>query len=159
MALMLYTVLVFVAQILAVDVYNYAVSPFKVNGSSGFTYLEKAIPSMLNSRLYWQRYFQPVADVAPVKAGAMGDAGSAAKALSATGANYVIWGDVTITGDNASLDMRVHDKAGKEWREGAKTRVNDLIANLQGVSDSISAEIFGRGGSDVVATAPTASAE
>ena len=52
-ALMLCTMLVFVAQALAADVRSYAVLPFKVNGSSGFTYLEKAIPSMLNSRLYW----------------------------------------------------------------------------------------------------------
>ena len=92
------------------------------------------------------------------KAGAVSDAGSAAKALSATGADYVIWGDVTVMGDNASLDVRVRDKAGKEWRKGAKTRVNDLIASLQGVSDSINAEVFGRGGSGVVAAAPAASA-
>ena len=58
-ALMLCTMLVFVAQALAADVRSYAVLPFKVNGSSGFTYLEKAIPSMLNSRLYWQGHFQP----------------------------------------------------------------------------------------------------
>lgn len=117
-ALMLCTMLVFVAQALAADVRSYAVLPFKVNGSSGFTYLEKAIPSMLNSRLYWQGHFQPVADAALAKAGAVSDAGSAAKALSATGADYVIWGDVTVMGDNASLDVRVRDKAGKEWRKG-----------------------------------------
>ena len=97
-ALMLCTMLVFVAQALAADVRSYAVLPFKVNGSSGFTYLEKAIPSMLNSRLYWQGHFQPVADAALAKAGAVSDAGSAAKALSATGADYVIWGDVTVMG-------------------------------------------------------------
>ena len=45
-ALMLCTMLVFVAQALAADVRSYAVLPFKVNGSSGFTYLENAIPSM-----------------------------------------------------------------------------------------------------------------
>ena len=50
-ALMLCTMLVFVAQALAGDVRSYAVLPFKVSGSSGFTYLEKAIPSVLNSRL------------------------------------------------------------------------------------------------------------
>ena len=39
-ALVLCTMLVFVAQALAADVRSYAVLPFKVNGSSGFTYLE-----------------------------------------------------------------------------------------------------------------------
>ena len=117
-ALMLCTMLVFVAQALAADVRSYAVLPFKVNGSSGFTYLEKAIPSMLNSRLYWQGHFQPVADAALAKAGAVSDAGSAAKALSATGADYVIWGDVTVMGDNASLDVRVTKRA----RNGARAR-------------------------------------
>ena len=51
-AFVLCTMLVFAAQALAADVQSYAVLPFKVNGSSGFTYLEKAIPSMLTSRLY-----------------------------------------------------------------------------------------------------------
>ncbi len=154
-ALVLCTMLVFAAQALAADVRSYAVLPFKVNGSSGFTYLEKAIPSMLNSRLYWQGHVQPVSDAAVAKAGSVGDAAGASKALSATGADYVIWGDVTIMGDDASLDVRVRDKAGKEWRKGAKTRVNDLIATVQGLSDSINAEVFGRGGSGgAVAAAP-----
>lgn len=157
-ALVLCTMLVFVAQALAADVRSYAVLPFKVNGSSGFTYLEKAIPSMLNSRLYWQGHVQPVSDAALAKAGRVSDSGSAAKALAATGADYLIWGDVTVMGDDASLDVRVLDKAGKEWRKGTKTRVNDLISSLQNVSDNLNAEVFGRGSSRPAATAAAASA-
>lgn len=156
-AFVLCTMLVFAAQALADDVRSYAVLPFNVNGSSGFTYLEKAIPSMLNSRLYWQGHFQPVADAAVAKAGRVSNAAGAAKAQAATGADYVIWGDVTVMGNDASLDVLVRDKAGKEWRKGLKTPVNDLITALQGVSDSINAEVFGRGGSGAAAS-PVASA-
>ncbi len=157
-AFVLCTMLVFVAQALAADVRSYAVLPFKVNGSSGFTYLEKAIPSMLNSRLYWQGHIQPVSDAALAKAGTVSDAAGAAKALAATGADYVIWGDVTVMGEDASVDVRVRDKAGKEWRKGTKTRVNDLIANLQTVSDGINAEVFGRGTPRASSATPTANA-
>lgn len=158
-AFVLCTMLVFAAQALAADVQSYAVLPFKVNGSSGFTYLEKAIPSMLTSRLYWQGHFQPVSDAALAKAGRVSDAAGAAKALASTGADYVIWGDVTVMGNDASLDVLVRDKAGKEWRKGMQTPVNDLIAALQGVSDSINAEVFGRGGMGrAAASAPVAAA-
>ena len=43
-ALMLCTMLVFVAQALAADVRSYAVLPFKVNGSSGFSLSGKGHP-------------------------------------------------------------------------------------------------------------------
>lgn len=157
-ALTLCIMLIFVVQVLAVDMRSYAVLSFKVDGSSGFTYLERTIPSMLNSRPYWWGHFQPAADAVLTKVGVVSDAGSTAEALSATGADYVIWGDVTIMGDNASLGVRARDKTGKEWRKGTKTRVNDLIVDPQGVSDSINAEVFGRSSSGAVVAAPTASA-
>lgn len=143
-AFLLCTMLVFVAQALADDVRSYAVMPFTVSGSSGFTYLEKSIPSMLSSRLYWQGRFQPVSEAAVAKAGAVGDAAGASKALSATGADYVIWGTVNVSGNDAALDVRVRDAAGKEWRKGSKGKVNDLIPSLQGIAESISSEVFGR---------------
>lgn len=145
-ASVLCTMLVFAAQALAADISSYAVLPFKVNGPSGFTYLEKAIPSMLTSRLYWEDHVQPVSDANIAKAGRVTDSGSAAKALSATGADYVVWGDVTIVEQEASVDVRVQGKNGKTWHKAAKTQVNDLISALQNISTAINAEVFGRGG-------------
>ncbi|MEG1610359.1 MAG: VCBS repeat-containing protein [Bilophila sp.] len=144
---LLCTMLVFTAQALAADISSYVVLPFKVTGASGFTYLEKAIPSMLNSRLYWKDHFQPVSDAKAAEAdriGRSGEAAGVAKAQNAAGADYAVWGNVTVVGDEASLDVRVRDKAGKEWRKGNKTKVNDLISALQGVADSINADLFGR---------------
>ena len=145
-AFVLCTMLVFAAQALAADISSYAVLPFKVNGPSGFTYLEKAIPSMLTSRLYWEDHVQPVSDANIAKAGRVTDSGSAAKALSATGADYVVWGDVTIVEQEASVDVRVQGKNGKTWHKAARTQVNDLISALQNISTAINAEVFGRGG-------------
>ena len=145
-AFVLCTMLVFAAQALAADISSYAVLPFKVNGPSGFTYLEKAIPSMLTSRLYWQDRVQPVSDTSLAKAGTVTNTESASRALSATGADYVIWGDVTIVEQDASLDVRVQGKDGKTWHKASKTKVNDLISALQNIAGSINAEVFGRGG-------------
>lgn len=143
-ALALCTLLLFAAQAMAADVSTYAVLPFKVQGPSGFSYLEKAVPSMLSSRLYWKDHAQPASDTAVAKAGKVSSAADLAKALNATGADYVVWGEVNVVGDNASLDVRVRDKAGKEWHKTTKARVNDLISSLQGVADSINADVFGR---------------
>ncbi len=145
-AFVLCTMLIFAAQALAADISSYAVLPFKVNGPSGFTYLEKAIPSMLTSRLYWQDHVQPVSDAAIAKAGAVTGSESASRALSATGADYVVWGDVTIVEQEASMDVRVQGKNGKTWRKTTKAQINDLISALQNIATSINAEVFGRGG-------------
>lgn len=145
-AFVLCTMLVFAAQALAADIRSYAVLPFKVNGPSGFTYLEKAIPSMLTSRLYWQDHVQPVSDTSLAKAGKVTNAESASRALSATGADYVVWGDATIVEQEASIDVRVQGKDGKTWHKAAKTQVNDLISALQNIANAINAEVFGRGG-------------
>lgn len=145
-AFVLCTMLVFAAQALAADISSYAVLPFKVNGPSGFTYLEKAIPSMLTSRLYWQDHVQPVSDASLAKAGKVTSAERASRAISATGADYVIWGDVTIVEQEASIDVRVQGKNGKTWHKASKTQVNDLISALQNIAGAINAEVFGRGG-------------
>ena len=37
---------------------GYAVAPFQVNAPADYEHLQKAIPQMLSSRLYWQGHFQ-----------------------------------------------------------------------------------------------------
>ena len=143
-ALLLCTMLFFAAQALAADVSSYAVVPFKVNGPSGFAYLEKAIPSMLSSRLHWDGHTQSVSEAALARAGKVGGDSDAARALSATGADYLVWGTVTIVGDEASIDMRLTGKDGKNWQKSSKSRVGELISSLQGLTASLNSEVFGR---------------
>ena len=124
---------------------TYVVSPFSVSGAQGYSYLGQAVPSMLTSRLYLQGSFEPVErqDAAlKEKAPASKDAASAL--ARKFGADYVVWGGITVMGDQASLDVSVLSPDGKVWKEAATSPVNALIGGLQNVADSINIEVFGR---------------
>lgn len=156
-ALALCALLLFATSAPAAEAGSYVILPFKVNGPAGFSYLEKAVPSMLASRLYWKDHAEPVTDAAAAKAGRISSAAGLDKARAAAGAAYAVWGEVNIIGDDAVLDVLVHDQNGKEWRKNVKTRVNTLIASLQDVADSINADLFGRPVAASAATARSAS--
>ena len=135
-------VVVFVAASTAMAAKTFTIAPFQVNGSSSLKYLEKSIPDMFSSRLYWQGNFEPTSKVGTTKVIASTDQASAAQALSVAGADYVIWGTVTIVGENCSIDARVLDKAGKTWPVSRDSTVARLIPDLRQVADSINAEVF-----------------
>ncbi len=151
MASILCTMLLLAVSSSAADIVSYAVLPFKVNGPAGFSYLEKSIPSMLTSRLYWEGHVQPVSDTAIATVTRVTNAGSAANALTATGADYVVWGDVTIVDQEASVDISLQGKNGKTWHRATKTKVNDLIGTLQNIAAGINTDVFGRGGQSAAA--------
>ncbi|MBR5734925.1 MAG: VCBS repeat-containing protein [Desulfovibrionaceae bacterium] len=144
-ALLLCITLLFVTQALAADGGSYAVAPFVVNGPASFSYLEKAVPSMLSSRLYRKGQFEPVPDTAVLGLGKVSNSSSARQALQKTGAGYMVWGDVTVIGQDALINAHVTDKSGKEWNRQSKTQVNNMIASLQGVADGLTTELFGAG--------------
>lgn len=124
---------------------TYVVAPFSVSGAQGYSYLGQAIPSMLTSRLYLQGKFEPVErqdSALKEKAPASKDAASALGRQF--GADYVVWGSVTVMGDQASLDVSALSPNGKVWKESATSPVNALIGGLQNVADSLNIEVFGR---------------
>ncbi len=124
---------------------TYVVAPFTVSGAKGYSYLSQAVPSMLTSRLFLQGQFEPVARQ---DAALKESAPSSTEAASAFGrrfeADYVVWGSVTVMGDQASLDVSALSPDGKVWKESATSAVNALIGGLQTVADSINVEVFGR---------------
>ena len=123
---------------------TYVVLPFQVSGPQGYGYLEKAIPSTLSSRLHWQGQIQPATSKIPTKP--VSSADEAQKAQKAAGADYVVWGTASIVGNDATLDVRVRDKAGKEWHRTAQSPVGGLISAVQQLADGINQEVFGRPG-------------
>lgn len=129
---------------------TFTILPFRVNGPATYAYLGDSLPGMLSSRLFWQGNFEPV----PNSAKAAENEAEAEKARTAAGADYVLWGSVTVIGDNCSLDVRVRDAAGKVWPQSVETTVNQLIPSLKGVSDNINGEIFRR---PLAASQPAAS--
>lgn len=120
---------------------TFMVMPFQIQGPQGYGYLEKAIPSTLAARFFRQDQLQPAAGKAPAKA--PGSAAEAGKAQAAAGADYAVWGTLAIVGDEANLEVRVRDKAGKEWSRSVKTPVGGLIGAVQNAADGVSREVFG----------------
>ncbi len=123
---------------------TFVVLPFAVNGPAGYKYLEQSIPSMFVSRLHWDGHFiETGMDSAAAKKAATTDA-EAEKARAALNADYVVWGSVTVIGEEASLDVRVRDRQGKNWPKSRETKVSQLIPALKGICDNINAEVFAR---------------
>ncbi len=135
---------------------SYAVLPFAVNGPAGYKYLEKAIPEMLSTRLYWKAHYEPIAQDEVNKFGVSTDSASAAKAQTALKADYIIFGSVTVVGEDASLDLKVRDKNGNETPRSREAKVNQLIPVLKTMADTISTENFKRPAQQTAIREPSA---
>ena len=143
-ALWAFTLLFLMMQVSA-QAATYVVAPFSVSGAQGYSYLGQAVPSMLTSRLYLQGKFEPVArQDAALKEKAPTSKDAASSLGRKFNADYVVWGSVTVMGDQASLDVSALSPDGKVWKEAATSPVNALIGGLQSVADSINIEVFGR---------------
>lgn len=137
---------------------TFTVAPFVISGSKTYAYLEKSIPQMFASRLFWQDHFQAAATPGTTKPIPPADADAAEKARAAAGADYIIWGGVTVVGDNCSIDVRVRDKAGKSWPIARESSIQRLIPDLRQVSDAINADVF-QSGRQRTAAAPQQQAQ
>lgn len=123
---------------------TYAVLPFKIHGPDQYKYLEKAVPQMLTSRLYLKDNFESIAQSSVAAQEYPADENAAAAARSALNTDYLVWGDVTVMGSEASLDVRVLDTAGNVAPVGKQTPVLQLIPALKDVSDQINRDVFKR---------------
>lgn len=124
---------------------SYVVAPFSVSGSQGYSYLGQAVPSMLTSRLFLQGSFEPVArQDAALKEKAPASKDAATSMAKKYAADYIVWGNITVMGDQASLDVSALSPNGKMWKKAITSPVNSLIAGLQSVADSVNVEVFGR---------------
>ena len=134
------------SQAVAAEKATFVVMPFSIQGPQGFAYLERSIPQMLTSRLYWKGRVEPVVQDLPAGVKPVTTDAAAEKARVQYGADYVVWGTVTVVGDDCSLDIRVRNKAGKVWPQSRDTKATQLIAAIKVVSDNINREVFGRSG-------------
>lgn len=133
--------MLFAAQALAAA-QSYVVLPFTIVGPQGYGYLEKAIPSTLSARLFWQGKNQAVNAAQGTKAPATEEA--AAKAQKAAGADFAVWGTISIVGNDCTLDVHGRNAAGKTWKKSAQSPVNGLTAAVQRVADGLGKDMFGR---------------
>ncbi|MDL2207416.1 VCBS repeat-containing protein [Desulfovibrio sp. OttesenSCG-928-M16] len=123
---------------------TYIVAPFAIQGPAQYNYLERSLPQMLTSRLYWKDRLEPVRGELAANVKVVASDADADKLRQQYKADYVVWGTVTIVNDNCSVDVRVRDAGGTKWAAARETRAPQLIAAVTGISDSINSEVFGR---------------
>ena len=132
----------------AAQVKTFAVTPFAVHGPEKYGYLSKGIQSMLYTRMTWPNHLQPVDRSKADKAASKppeSDA-QAADMIAAVGCDYLVSGSLTVTGDDASLDIMVVDASGKKWPKTLQTKLSNLIPSLEKAAKAVNAEIFKRPG-------------
>jgi TolB-like protein len=95
-----------------------AIVPFKVNAEKDLSYLKNGIVDMLSSRLYWENKVevinrQAVETAAATVAGTM-DVSKARMLGKKLGADYVLFGSLTVFGNSVSIDAKMVDVTGKK---------------------------------------------
>jgi TolB-like protein len=132
--------------VMADQVKTFAVLPFAINGPEKFAYLSQGVQDMLVSRLTWAGKFQPVDKSAiEQKTKAAPRSESEAKAaMAALKTDYVVFGSMTISGEDASLDVKVMDSKGQVTPKSTQTKLSTLIPTMENVAKEINAQVFKR---------------
>ncbi len=134
------------APALAQEAKTFAVLPFGVHGPQEYQYLSQGIQSMLTTRLTWPENFTPL-DAASVKKAAStlpADAASAEKIRQNLGVDYLVWGTLTVMGQECSLDVNTVDPQGANQPRPMQTKLSQVIPSLETVAADINAQVFGR---------------
>ena len=131
---------------LAAETKTYAVAPFTVHGPEKYQYLSQGAQSMLESRMNWPGHLAPQdkAKTSAALAKAPGSEADAKKALSAVNVDYLAYGSITVSGDQASVDISVIGRDGKKWPKNFTTKLSDLISAMERAAQSLNNEIFKR---------------
>lgn len=125
---------------------RFAVLPFEVHGPDQYAYLGQGIQSMLTSRLKWAGRFEDLDRTLITQAGVAIPASmeQALAALAKLDVDYLIYGSVTILGEQASLDLHLTDREGQDNPQAAQIPLGDLIPALERIAGNINAQVFGR---------------
>ena len=117
---------------------SFVLLPFEVHAPQNYSYLSKAVPSTLMGRLS-----------ATGATGSMGPraAGSAAEARKFIGgADYALWGTVSVMGNDCTIVLNSVDKKGATWSQTAQGPMSGLNATVQRLAGAFSSEVLGVAG-------------
>ena len=114
------------------------VLPFGVNAPQSYNYLAKAVPSTIQARLN-----KPGQLEARSVQGKAGSAAEARKALQAAGAEYAVWGDVNVMGNECTIVVNSVDRSGKTWSKSDQCPMSGLTRTLHGLTAALGSEALG----------------
>jgi TolB-like protein len=128
-----------------------AILPFAMHAQQEMDYLRDGIVDMLATRLYWKDKVTVIEKDAVRKAmadhpGAV-DRGYAEALGKQLGADYVLFGSVTVFGDSMSLDATMESITGKEAPITVYSQTKGMasvIPEINTFAQKINTEIFGR---------------
>ncbi|PKN41621.1 MAG: VCBS repeat-containing protein [Deltaproteobacteria bacterium HGW-Deltaproteobacteria-18] len=146
------------APALAQEAKTFAVLPFGVHGPQEYQYLSQGIQSMLTTRLTWPENLTPL-DAGTVKktvTSLPADSGAAEKIRQALGVDYLVWGSLTVMGQECSLDVNTIDPQGNNLPRPTQTQLSQVIPSLETVAKDINAQVFGKPETAVAKAQPVA---
>ncbi len=143
--------------------YRVAVVPFSINAEKDLTYLKNGIADMLTSRLAWADKVQVLGREQTVSAMNQGTGPLneiQAQMLGATlGADYVLFGSLTIFGNSVSMDAKMVDVSGERQTLSFFNQAEGMgkvIPQINRFATNINAQVFGRQAATPVALAAAA---
>ena len=137
-----------------------AVFPFQINAAEDLGYLREGILDMLASRLAWESKVK-IIEKQRVKDGLSAHQGKVDETIArevggSLGADYVLFGSVTVFGESVSVDAKMLALTTEKPPVTiyAQTKgMDELIPRINEFAQNINSKIFGRG-SPAVASAP-----
>ena len=130
--------------------------PFKINASQDLTYIQEGLSDMLSSRLSWEGRVIVLDRFLARKAfdAAQGEFNnrSAREAGRALNADYVVFGSITMIGQNVSLDAAIISQIGDKPPITVSSQTKDLngvMPQINSFAEKINSEIFQRGSEPV----------
>ena len=129
-----------------------AIGPFKINAERDLAFLQEGIVDMLATRLSWEDKVTVIAQekterVAGSVVGKI-DEKAAREIGTALGADYVLFGSLTIFGESVSIDARMIDVSGARAPVTAFTQsqgMDSVIPEVDAFAQDINMKVFGRG--------------
>ena len=134
------------ASAFAAEAKTFAVAPFTVHGPEKYQYLGQGVQSMLESRMNWPGHLAPMdkAKAGNKLAKAPASESEAKKTAGDLGVDYLAYGSVTVSGEQASVDIMVVGRDGKKWPKSLNTKIVELIPAMERTAQTLNNEIFQR---------------
>jgi TolB-like protein len=138
-----------------------AVFPFQMNAAEDLSFLQEGIQDMLASRLAWEGKVEILEEhvVEQSLAGREGSLNEAAarEIGTALGADYVLFGSLTVFGQSVSIDARMVSLTGDSPPVSVYAHskgMDEVIPRINEFAQSINNRIFGRGHAVAAKSAP-----
>ena len=134
----------FAAPLMAQSGKTYVVIPYTYFGPEAYQHYGKAIRSEMSRQLRMPGEFEPVQgftldgqDPTPPQS-----TSDTAMLLSRLGADYLVFGNVTVSGDQAVMSTTVQDGAGATFSEDVEVPLDELSLRIGKVAGALQSQIF-----------------